>query len=126
VASIKRIEDIQSWQAARRLVHEVYCASGQGALGKDFGLRDQIRRAAVSCMSNIAEGFSRKSDRDFAHFLDIARGSAIEVQSLLYVALDVGHIPSDEFSRLHGMAEDAVKLIGAFTSYLRRSSYKGS
>lgn len=125
MASIKRVEDIQAWQAARRLVGEIYRASGQGPLGKDFGLRDQIRRAAVSCMSNVAEGFSRKSDKDFAHFLDIARGSAIEVQSLLYVASDVGHIPGDEFNRLHTMAEETIKLIGGFTSYLRRSRDHG-
>jgi four helix bundle protein len=70
-------------------------------------------------MSNIAEGFSRKSDRDFAHFLDIAKGSAIEVQSLLYVALDVDYLSGDEFNHLHGLAEEVIAIIGAFTTYLR-------
>ncbi len=92
MAAIERFEDIQAWQRARELVREIYRTCAEGRLSKDFGLRDQLCRAAVSSMSNIAEGFAKKSDRDFAHFLDIARGSAIEVQSLLYVALDVGYI----------------------------------
>lgn len=73
-------------------------------------------------MSNIAEGFAKKSDRDFAHFLDIARGSAIEVQSLLYVALDVGYIQKSEFERLYELAETTASVIGGFTSYLRKRS----
>jgi four helix bundle protein len=115
-------EDIQAWRRARGLVGEIYRTCGEGCLSKDFGLRDQLYRAAVSSMSNIAEGFARKSDRDFAHFLDIARGSAIEVQSLLYVALDVGYIQKDEFERLYELAEATVSLIGGLTSYLRKRS----
>jgi len=71
-------------------------------------------------MSNIAEGFARKSDRDFARFLDIAKGSATEVLSLLYVALDIGYIKQDEFGRLSKLAEEVASLISGFTSYLRR------
>lgn len=71
-------------------------------------------------MSNIAEGFARSTSRDFAHFLDVARGSAVEVQSLLYVSLDVGYISSDEFSALRELAEEVISLIGGFTKYLRR------
>jgi four helix bundle protein len=74
-------------------------------------------------MSNIAEGFVKKSDRDFAHFLDIAMGSAIEVQSLLYVALDVGYIAKAEFERLYELTEATTSLIGGLTSYLRKRSY---
>ncbi len=73
-------------------------------------------------MSNIAEGFARKIDKDFAHFLDVAKGSAAEVQSLLYVALEIGYIGRDEFHRLHRMAEDTASLIGGFTSDLRTDS----
>ena len=90
--TVRRFEDLQAWQKARELVREIYTTSADGRLSKDFGLRDQVCRAAVSAMSNIAEGFARGSDKDFAHFLDIARGSSLEVQSLLYVALDVGYI----------------------------------
>ena len=76
----------------------------------------------MSSMSNIAEGFARTSDRDFAHFLDIAKGSVIEVQSLLYVAWDVGYIDQSEFARLYTMADETVSLIGGFASYLRKRS----
>src|SRR6266567_6979364 len=105
VATIKRFEDIQAWQKARQLVGEVYKACAKGPLQRDFGLRDQLCRAAVSAMSNIAEGFARKTDRDFAHFLDIAKGSVIEVQSLLYVAWDVSYVDQSEFARLYTMAD---------------------
>lgn len=94
----------------------------KGTLKKNFGLKDQLCRAAVSSMSNIAEGFARKTDRDFAHFLDVAKGAAIETQSLLYVALDIGYIAPDEFRRLYKLAEETVSLIGGFTSYLRTDS----
>jgi four helix bundle protein len=73
-------------------------------------------------MSNIAEGFAKKSDRDFAHFLDIARGSVIEVQSLLYVALDVGYVEKGESERLYELAEATASFIGGFTSHLRKRS----
>ncbi len=124
MATIGRFEDIQSWQKARELVRRVYSLSARGAFGKDFGFKDQICRAAVSCMSNIAEGFARKSDKDFAHFLDMSRASAIEVQSLLYVALDIGYVAKKEFEALHKMADETVSLVGGFTSYLRSSSTK--
>jgi four helix bundle protein len=120
MSSITRFEDVQAWQRARELVREVYRVCAEGRLSRDFGLRDQLCRAAVSAMSNIAEGFAKKSDRDFAHFLDIARGSALEVQSLLYVALDVGYIEEGEFKRLYELSEATASFIGGFTSYLRK------
>ncbi len=86
MSSIKRFEDILAWKKARQLVAEIYRTCASGEFYKDFDLKDQIRRAAVSSMSNVAEGFGRKTNKDFAHFLDLARGSTIEVQSLLYVA----------------------------------------
>ncbi len=86
MAKIERFEDIQAWQKSRELVREVYSATNDGSFAKDFGMRDQIRRAAVSIMLNIAEGFARKTDREFAQFLVIAHGSAAEVQAALYVA----------------------------------------
>jgi four helix bundle protein len=117
---MRSFQEIQAWQKARELVREIYKTCQDGKLKRDFGLRDQICRAAVSSMSNIAEGFARKSDRDFAHFLDIAKGSATEVQSLLYVALDVGYVARDEFDRLYKLAAEAASLISGLTSYLRR------
>jgi four helix bundle protein len=121
MATMRRVEDIQAWQKARELVREIYNLTAEGSLARDFGFRDQIRRAAVSSMSNVAEGFARKSDKDFARFLDIARGSAIEVQSLLYVALDVRYKDGDEFEKLSRLADESASLIGGLTSYLRGS-----
>jgi len=86
MATIRRFENIQAWQKARELVRRVYNVSASGAFNRDYGLRERTRRAAVSAMSNIAEGFGRKTSRDFAHFLDVAKGSAVEVESLLCVA----------------------------------------
>jgi four helix bundle protein len=87
---------------------------------RDFDLKDQIRRAAVSSMTNVAEGFGRKTNKDFAHFLDQARGSTLEVQSLLYVASDLNYIGPLEFARLYGIASETLALIAGLTSYLRR------
>ncbi|MBI5443452.1 MAG: four helix bundle protein [Deltaproteobacteria bacterium] len=119
MAGIRRFEEIASWQKARELVRAAYGACSAGPLAKDFGLKDQICRASVSVMSNIAEGFARKGDKDFAHFLDMARGSAAEVQSLVYVAKDLGYIDENVFSRLYGLSDEAQALIAGLTSYLR-------
>jgi len=122
MATIERFEDVQAWQKAREFVGEVYKLRSNGQLSKDFGLRDQLCRAAVSSMSNVAEGFARNSDKDFAHFLDVARGSVMEVQSLLYVALDIGYIEKNEFERLYQLGSETSLLIGGLISYLRRRS----
>src|SRR5436853_5603866 len=118
MASIKRFEGIIAWQKAKELVREIYKICCDGRFSRDFGLKDQICRAAVSSMSNVAEGFGRKSSKDFAHFLDVARGSTLEVQSLLFVARDLKYIESAEFEKLYGIAEETISLIGGFTSYL--------
>ena len=85
-------------------------------------MRDQIYHAVVSAMSNIAEGFSRNSDRDFAHFLDIAKSSASEVRSELYVTLDRGHIETKEFDRLYKLIDETASRIGGLIVYLRKRS----
>jgi four helix bundle protein len=120
MSSIKRFEEILAWQKAKELVREVYKICADGNFSRDFGLKDQIRRAAVASMSNIAEGFSRKTGKDFAHFLDIARGSASEVQSLLYVARDLDYINQADFKRLYKLADETISLIAGFTTYLRQ------
>ena len=101
-------------------MREIYRTCAEGRLSRDFGLKDQICRAAVSSMSNIAEGFARKGDKDFAHFLDIAKCSVTEVQSLLYVALDASYIEQQDFERLYKLAAETASLISGFTSYLRK------
>lgn len=89
MAAFQKFEDIKAWQKARELTKEIYLATSDNLFSKDFGLRDQIRRASVSMMANIAEGYGRKTNKDFAHFLVIAHGSAAETQSHLYIALDL-------------------------------------
>jgi len=126
VPMIKRFEEIKAWQKARELVVEVYRICVAGPIARDYGLKDQLCRAAVSSMSNIAEGFARRTDKDFAHFLDVAKGSAVEVQSLLYVALDVGYFARGEFQKLYKTVEDLTSLIGGFSTYLRRTPRSSS
>ncbi len=112
MALIKRFEEIQGWQEARKLTRDIYRLTADGAFARDFGLRDQICRAAVSSMTNIAEGFDCESKREFARFLGIARRSAVEVQSLLYVALDVGYISDSVFQEQYAQAAKTKALIG--------------
>jgi four helix bundle protein len=121
MAKIERFEDIKSWQLARDLVQKVYAITRSGEFSRDFGLSDQIRRAAVSVMSNIAEGFERNSTKEFVQFLYIARGSAGEVRSQLYVALDLGYVTETAFGELLMKAEETSKAIFGFIKYLRSS-----
>jgi len=122
MAAIDRFEDILAWQKARELVREIYSVSGQGGFVRDFGLRDQIQRAAGSIMHNIAEGFEAGSDAEFIRFLGYARRSAAEVQSQLYIALDQGYINREQFHYLYDLAEQCKKLITGFIGYLKSSS----
>ena len=119
---ISRFEDIQGWQEARKLVKTIYVLTNSGAFAKDFGLCDQFQRAAVSTMTNIAEGFDCESKVEFARFLGIARRSAVEVQSLLYAALDIGYINEAKFHEHYDQAQKAKALIGGFKSSLIKSS----
>ena len=111
---IERFEDIQGWQEARKLVKMVYVLTAKDPFAKDFGMKDQIRRASVSVMANIAEGFDCESDVEFARFLGIARRSAVEVQSLLYAAFDVNYISQEEFDLHYEQARKAKALVGGF------------
>ena len=117
--TIEKFEDIQAWQAARELTGAIYRLTRSGDFSRDFGLRDQIRRASVSIMANIAEGFGRRSNPDFIRFLRIAYSSALEVQSHLYVALDLGYIDQQQFRETRALAVSAARLTGGFINYLR-------
>ena len=119
---ITRFEDIRAWREARELTKLVYGITKSGALSKDYGLRDQIQRAAVSAMTNIAEGFDCESKTEFARFLGIARRSVVEVQSLLYTALDIGYINKDIFEQIFAQAEKTKALIGGFKHSLQTRS----
>ena len=125
MAIIEGFEDIQAWKTCRILAKEIYQETSRAPLSRDFGFRDQIRRAAVSGMSNIAEGFERGGNKEFHQFLSMAKGSVGEVRSQLYVALDVGYIGKKDFDRLFAIADEAGRLIGGFMSYLEKSDHKG-
>ena len=126
MATIRRFEDIESWQKARELVKAIYTATRNGDFSKDFGLRDQIQRAAVSIMSNISEGYERDGKREFIQFLSIAKASAGEVKSQLYVALDNDYLSEAEFSKLSELADGTARLIGGLIKYLKSSNIKGN
>jgi len=101
------------------MVNDVYALTHKGSFKRDFGLRDQIQRAAVSCMSNVAEGFDSDTTQQFVQMLSYTRRSASEVQSELYVALDRDYIGKEEFSRCYGQAQAVRKLANGFIRYLR-------
>ena len=97
----KKFEDIEVWKLGREVVKAVYGLTSKGAFAKDWGLKDQIQRAAVSVTSNIAEGYARRGNKEFVKFLWISKGSAAEVQSQLYHARDLGYIDADSFESLY-------------------------
>ena len=120
MGKVERFEDLIAWQKARELTKLIYALSGDGAFGRDFGLRDQIRRASVSVMSNIAEGFDRASRPEFHRFLVIAKGSCAEVRAQLYVALDTQLISEEQFHGAKELAEETARIIAG----LRKSVEK--
>lgn len=117
---IERFEDFVAWQKARALTAEIYRFSDEGRFAKDYGLKDQIRRAAVSVMSNIAEGFERGRSTEFRQFLSIAKASCAELRSQLYVALDAGYLTQDVFSPLMTKATEVGQVVGGLRSSVER------
>ncbi|MDX9867292.1 MAG: four helix bundle protein [Kiritimatiellia bacterium] len=122
---MRKFEEIEAWQLSRELVREIYRVSREGALAKDFGLQDQIRRAAVSIMSNIAEGFERGGNKEFVNFLSIAKGSCGEVRSQLYVAFDQGYVDQAQFASIVHMCVRVSVMLQAFITSVRTSDFKG-
>ena len=122
---IERFEDIKAWQEARALANMVYNAvKNDKVFAIDYRFKAQIQSAAVSIMSNIAEGFSRWSDKEFIQFLFISKASAAEVQSQLYVALDQSYISQKKFTELYAKTDEVAKLISGLISYLLHSKEK--
>ncbi|ADJ27037.1 MULTISPECIES: four helix bundle protein [Pseudomonadota] len=126
MSAFQRFEDIEAWQKARELTKAIYALSNDGQFSRDFGLRDQVRRASVSIMSNIAEGFGRGGNKEFIQFLSTAKGSASEVQAQLYVALDAGYINQDQFQKLYSETEATARMIAGLLRYLQNSDFKGA
>ena len=122
---IVAFEDIESWEQARELTKLIYQHSKRGEFARDFGLRDQIRRASTSIMSNIAEGFERGGDKEFIQFLSTAKGSCGEVRSQLYVALDQEYLTQATFEPLRQMTVSISRLIAGFMKYLQTSDLRG-
>ena len=125
MAAIQRFEEIEAWQSARALRRQVYQLTRTRPFSADFALIDQIRRAAVSIGSNIAEGFDRAGNREFIQFLSYAKGSVAEVKNQLYCALDESYITQTQFVETYSLAETTSRRIGGFMSYLRSSEIAG-
>jgi four helix bundle protein len=120
MSKIVRFEEIEGWQSARTLVNDVYALTNSAAFRKDTSLRDQLRRAAVSVMSNIAEGFESQSSKTFIRYLYIAKGSAGEIRSQLYICLDQDYIKENEFAKIQEQALQCSRLLSGFIKYLER------
>jgi len=122
MATVERFEELEVWQKARDIVNAIYQASSPATFSKDYALSDQIHRAVISVPSNIAEGFSRRSNKEFIQYLFVAKGSAAEVQSQLYTALDQGYISQETFDSIYETLEVVAKQLSCFITYLRGPS----
>jgi four helix bundle protein len=118
--TIKRFEDMKVWQESRELTKSIYSITQNVKFIKDYGLKDQIQRASVSIMSNIAEGYERDNNKEFIKFLGYSKGSAGEVRSLLYVARDLNYIDELEFGRYYNQCISIITQIANFVKYLRK------
>jgi four helix bundle protein len=125
VSTFQSFEDIEAWQKARSLTRLIYAAARTGAIRRDFFLADQLKRASISTMSNIAEGFERGGRDEFLHFLSIARASAAECQSHLYVAHDAGYLSDEVFQEMAALAADCRRLLSSLMNYLRNTTMRG-
>jgi four helix bundle protein len=126
MARIERFEDLTGWQKAREMNRLIYDVTRKESFAKDYGLREQIRRASVSIMSNLAEGFERGGNREFIQFLSNAKGSCGEVRCRLYAALDEEYLTEMEFRELYQRSQEISRLISGFMAYLRSSELRGN
>jgi len=126
MARVERFEDLNTWKKARELNREIYSVSKGRAFSKDYAFCSQIRRASVSVMSNIAEGFERGGDKEFVQFLSVAKGSCGEARSQLYVALDQEYVTQKQFDAVLEKALEVSRLLSGFMSYLQRASLRGN
>jgi four helix bundle protein len=119
---IEEFEDLVVWQKGIQMVKQIYVVTDDGKLSKDFGLKDQLRRASVSIPTNIAEGFERRSRKEYVNFLNIAKGSAGEVRSLLRVSLEVGYMDTSTHSQLANLAIELSRMLSKQIQSLNNSS----
>ena len=125
MSQFQRFEDIQAWQFARELTAKVYAVCRVGEFHKDRGLVNQITRACVSILSNIAEGFERNNNKEFVQFLYYAKGSAGEVRAQLYVALDQKYMTNEQFRILYDLSQEISRMIRGLVHYLEKSEITG-
>ena len=123
MTTIMRFEDIEAWKTARQLTNLVYKLSNKGGFSRDFGLRDQMRRASISVLSNIAEGFESRTQAQFINYLGQAKASAGEVRAQLYIANDQGYITKEEFDEAFDLADKGSRQLHRFITYLETKSY---
>jgi four helix bundle protein len=119
MSTFKRFEDIQAWQKARVIAKEIYLTSGVGEFGRDYDLRSQIRRSGVSIMANIAEGQGRRTNKDFANFLNISLGSIAETKSHLYLAMDLNYINQTSFDQIYDKLDEVGRMTLSLSHHLR-------
>jgi len=117
---VEQFEDLIAWQKARELARKIYEATKQGSFAKDFGLSGQIQRAAVSVMSNVAEGFERGGRAEFHQFLSVTKASCAEVRSHLYLAFDIGYLRQNEFHELLDTAKEVTRIVGGLRAAVER------
>jgi len=126
MGGFKSFEEITAWQVARELVREIYKVTSNGRFAKDYGLKDQIRRAAVSIISNIAEGFERGGNKEFIQFLFLAKGSCGEVRTQLYLSRDLEYMTEETFQNLRSVVVRTSELIWGLIRYLKETELKGT
>lgn len=122
MATIQRFEEIEAWQTARQLTQLVYDLSNQESFARDYALRDQMRRASIGIMSNIAEGFESRTRPLFVQFLGVAKGSAGELRAQSYVAFDAGYLSEEQFNQLSGLAARCSRQLSRFIQHLQNDA----
>ncbi|MFB6346931.1 MAG: four helix bundle protein [bacterium] len=125
MANVEKFEDLDIWIKARNLANAIFDQTEKDRFSKDFGLKDQIQRAATSVMSNIAEGFEREGDKEFIRFLSTALGSVGEVRSQLYLAYDRNYLSEETFEELKKCSLELTRMIKSFMRYLSESNHEG-
>lgn len=122
MARFDTLEEIKAWQSAREVTRDIFVLFRRPGLRREFTLKDQMTRAALSVMNNIAEGFGRNRPRDFANFLTISRGSGIELQSMLHVMKDLNFLTDEEFATFFSRIDSMNRMINSLSGYLRRKA----
>jgi four helix bundle protein len=121
-----KFEDLEVWKNAKEFAVTLYKSTDEGNLRKDFGLKDQLRRAGISIVSNIAEGFERNGNKELIQFLSYAKGSAGEIRAQLHIARDLGYLSAEQFEGLMDKVLTISKMLAGFINYIKNSEFKGS